>query len=247
MATKSASKSPSGPKSSGAKRSRSTGAGTRGETDGSRGAEARSTASASSQSASGAMGAMPGAGANPFAAFADPAQLAKLKALMTPEQAFELYRQNARLALEIIDASIESTAKLRKLQFASEEEARNMHKRAARRAAEAENPQALMATSQNVSQEAVQSAMAYWGQMFELIVEMQKRLFLIMDNQVADVPGVKQAKAAMGMLPDLSQAQNLVQAMQGVFASGGTAFESMQRVMGDFTRMAQNAVPGAKR
>jgi len=83
--------------------------------------------------------------------------------------------------------------------------------------------------------------------MFDLIVEMQKRLFVIIDNQVADVPGVKQAKAAMGMLPDLSQAQNLVKAMQGVMASGSSAFESMQRVMGDFTRMAQQSMPGVKR
>ena len=83
--------------------------------------------------------------------------------------------------------------------------------------------------------------------MFELVVEMQKRLFTIIEEQVEDVPGVKQAKAAMSMLPDLRQAQNLVSAMQGVLSSGGSAFESMQRVVGDFTRMAQQSMPGAKR
>ena len=80
-----------------------------------------------------------------------------------------------------------------------------------------------------------------------MFVDMQKRLFDIIENQMADVPGVKQARAAMGMLPDLSQAQNLVKAMQGVMTSGGSAFESMQRVMSDFTRMAQDSMPGMKR
>jgi hypothetical protein len=51
----------------------------------------------------------------------------------------------------------------------------------------------------------------------------------------------------LAMMPDMSQAQNLVKAMQGVMSSGGNAFESMQKVMGDFTRMAQQAMPGMKR
>jgi hypothetical protein len=52
------------------------------------------------------------------------------------------------------------------------------------------------------------------------------------------MPGVKQAKAAMAMMPDVSQLQNVVSAMQGVMSSGGSAFESMQKVMGDFARMS---------
>ncbi len=224
MATKTASKKSSSRKSAGAKRA--------------------ATKSAAEQGSEGARAAR---AASAFAAMPDPAQLAKLREMMTPEQAFELYRQNARLALDIIDAAIESTAKMRKLQFEGEEEARAFQKRAARRAADAENPQALLATGQNVGQEAVQKAMTYWSQMFELVVEMQKRLFTIIDDQTKDLPGMKQAKAAMSMLPDLSQTEKLVNAMQGVMSSGGPAFESMQRVMNDFTRMAQQSMPGAKR
>jgi hypothetical protein len=228
MATKTASKSASrGRKTAGAKRTR---------------------AGSGGSAASGSSGhARDAAMANPFAAMNDPAQLARFREMMTHEQAFELYRQNARLALDIIDAAIESTAKMRKLQFEGEEEARSLQKRAARRAAEAENPQALVASGQTVGQEAVHKAMTYWSQMFELVVEMQRRLFTIIDEQVADVPGVKQAKAAMSMLPDLGQAQKLVSAMQGVLSSGSTAYESMQRVMGDFTKMAQQSMPGNKR
>jgi hypothetical protein len=236
MATKTASKTSSSRKTSGAAKRTRAGSKTSGGTE---------TGGASSGGAR--TGGARSAGANAFPGFADPAQFEKLKQMMTPEQAFELYRQNARLALEIMDAAIESTAKMRKLQFQGEEEARAFHKRVARRAAEAENPEALAASSQNVGQEAVQKAMAYWSEMFDLVIEMQKRLFVIIDNQVADVPGVKQARAALGMLPDLSQAQNLVKAMQGVMSSGGSAFESMQRVMGDFTRMAQQSMPGNKR
>ena len=122
-----------------------------------------------------------------------------------------------------------------------------MQKKVLRHAAEATDPQALMAAGQSVTQEAVEKAMRYWGEMFEMIVEMQKRLFALMEEQVAGMPGAKEAKAAMAMMPDLRQAQSLVRAMQGVMSSGGSAFDSMQRVMGDFTRYAQQSVPGLKR
>jgi phasin family protein len=171
-------------------------------------------------------------------AMPDTAQLAKYAKTLTPEQAFELYRANARLALDVIDAAIESTAKMRKLQFAGEEQARTMQKKAARRAAEAGDMPALMAAGQSVTQEAVEQSMAYWSQMFDLVVEIQKRLFTLMEDQTAGMPGVKQAKAAMAMMPDVSQLQNVVSAMQGVMSSGGSAFESMQKVMGDFARMS---------
>ncbi len=175
-------------------------------------------------------------------AMPDTAQLAKYAKTLTPEQAFELYRANARLALDVIDAAIESTAKMRKLQFEGEETARTIQRKAARHAAEAGDVPALMAAGQSVTQEAVERSMAYWGQMFELVVEIQKRLFTLMENQMSDVPGVKQAKAAMAMMPDLTKMQNVVSAMQGVMSSGGSAFESMQKVMGDFARLT-----GAKR
>ncbi|HEX8011844.1 MAG TPA: TIGR01841 family phasin [Casimicrobiaceae bacterium] len=172
--------------------------------------------------------------------------LSKMAKALTPEQAFELYRANARMALEVIDAAIESTAKLRRLQFEGEEEARSMQKKAARHAAEASDPQSLVAAGQAVTQEAVEKAMRYWSQMFDMIVEIQKRLFALIEQQMGDVPGAREAKVAMAMMPDLSQAQNLIKAMQGVLSSGGSAFESMQRVMGDFTRMAQQAVPAPR-
>ena len=171
-------------------------------------------------------------------AMPDAAQFAEYAKTLTPEQAFELYRANARLALDVIDAAIESTAKMRKLQFEGEETARTMQKRAARRAAEAGDVPALMAAGQSVTQEAVERSMAYWGQMFDLVVEIQKRLFTLMEDQMSGVPGVKQAKAAMAMMPDMTQMQNVVSAMQGVMSSGGSAFESMQKVMGDFARMS---------
>jgi phasin family protein len=173
--------------------------------------------------------------------------LAKMTKVLTPEQAFELYRTNARIALDVIDAAIESTAKLRKLQFEGEEEARSMQKKAVRHAAEANDPQSLVAAGQAVTQEAVEKAMQYWTQMFDMIVEIQKRLFALIEQQMGDVPGAREAKAAMAMMPDLRQAQGLVKAMQGMMSSGGSAFESMQRVMGDFTRFAQQSVPGLRR
>lgn len=183
------------------------------------------------------------------AAFAmpDPAQFAKFAKVMTPEQAFDLYKANAGIALEIINAAIENTAKVRKLQFEGEEQARSMQKKAARHAAEAPDAQSLMAAGQSAAQEAVAQSMQYWGQMFELIADMQKRLFTLIEGQMAGVPGVKEAKAAMAMMPDLTPAKDLVAAMQGVMSSGGSTFESMQRVMGDFAKFAQQSMPGIKR
>jgi phasin family protein len=178
---------------------------------------------------------------------ADFGDMAKMARAMTPEQAFELYKANAKLALDVINTAIENTSKLRKLQFEGEEQSRSMQRKAIRHAAEANDPQSLVAAGQSVTQEAVEKAMQYWSEMFSMIVEMQKRLFALMEDQMAGVPGAKEAKAVMAMMPDMKQAQNLVNAMQGVMASGGPAFSSMQRVMGDFARMAQQSMPGGRR
>ena len=167
----------------------------------------------------------------------------KMAKLMTPEQAMDLYKANAKMALDVINAAMENTAKLRRLQFEGEETARAVGRKAARRAAEAGSPDEMMAAGQTSSQEAMEQAMRYWGQMFEMIVEMQKRLFAMMEEQMAGVPGVREAKSAMAMMPDLRPMQNVIQAMQGVVSSGGNAFESMQRVMGDFARL----MPGLRR
>ena len=178
----------------------------------------------------------------------DPKQMAsmdfsKMSKMMTPEQAMELYKANAKMALDIINAAIENTSQLRRLQFEGEEESRAMGRKAAKRAAEAGTPDEMMAAGQTASQEAMEHAMRYWGQMFDLISEMQKRLWVMMEEQMEGVPGVKEAKAAMSMMPDLRGAQNVIKAMQGVVGAGGNAFESMQKVMGDFTKM----MPGMKR
>jgi phasin family protein len=169
--------------------------------------------------------------------------LSKMTKLMTPEQAIDLYKVNSKLALDIINAALENTAELRRLQFEGEEQARAMGRKAARRAAEAGTPNEMMQAGQTASQEAMEQAMRYWGQMFDLIVEMQRRLFAMMEDQMPGVPGVKEARAAMSMMPDLRQAQNVIKAMQNVVSSGGNAFESMQRVMGDFAKY----MPGLRR
>jgi len=179
-------------------------------------------------------------GAGPAGMFnmPDPAQFAKYAKTLTPEQAFEMYRANAKLALEVIENAIESTAKLRKLQFEGEERARSMQRKTARSAAEAGDVPSLMAVGQSAAQEAIEHSMQYWSQMFELIVEIQKRLFSMMESQTAGLPGAKEAKAAMAMMPDMSKMQNVVSAMQGVMSSGGSAFEQMQKVMGDLAKMS---------
>jgi hypothetical protein len=83
--------------------------------------------------------------------------------------------------------------------------------------------------------------------MFDMIVEIQKRLFALMEQQMAGVPGAKEAKAALAMMPDLGQTKDLVSAMRGVMSSGGSALGSMQRVMSDWARMAQQSMPSMPR
>ena len=104
-----------------------------------------------------------------------------------------------------------------------------------------------MAASQSVTQEAVEKSMQYWSQMFDMIVEIQKRLFTLMEEQMAGLPGAKEAKAALAIMPDVGQTRNLVKAMQDVMSSGGSALGSMQRVMGDWTRMTQQSMPSVPR
>jgi phasin family protein len=173
--------------------------------------------------------------------------MGKMAKMMTPEQAIDLYKANAKIALDVINAAIDNTARLRKKQFEAEEEARAFQKKHARNVGEAKDAQSLMVASQGAAQEAMEKSMHYWGEMFELIVEMQKRLFSLIEEQMSGVPGVKEAKAAMAMMPDLRQMQNVVSAMQGVVSSGSSAFETMQRVMGDFAKLAQNSMPGMRR
>ena len=168
--------------------------------------------------------------------------LPKMPKMLTPEQAMEMYRANARMALDVINAAIEGTMRLRRKQFEGEEQAREFQRRHVRAAGEATDPQSLMALGQGAAQEALEKSMHYWGEMFELIVEIQKRLFTLLEEQAQGVPGVKEAKAAFAMLPDLGQMQKVVSALQGVVSSGGSTFESMQRVMGDFARMAQGGL-----
>jgi phasin family protein len=167
--------------------------------------------------------------------------------MLTPEQAIELYKANARLALDVIDAALEGTERLRRKQIEGEETARALSRKHARAAAEASDPQSLMALGRGAAQEAMESSMRYWGEMFDLIVEMQKRLFTLIEQQTHELPGAREARAAMALMPDLSQLAKVVSAMQGVVKSGGVAFEGMQRVMGDFARMAQQAMPQQRR
>jgi phasin family protein len=162
----------------------------------------------------------------------------RMAKMLTPEQAIEMYKANARMALDVINAAIEGAQRVRRKQLEGEEVAREFQKKHARSAAQATDPQSLVALGQGAAQEALEKSMHYWGEMFELIVEIQKRLFTLIEEQAQGVPGVKEARAAMALMPDLGQMQKVVSAMQGVVSSGGTAFESMQRVMGDFARLA---------
>lgn len=180
----------------------------------------------------------------PGASYADMSRMANM---LTPEQAIELYKANARMALDVINAAIESTAKLRRLQYEGEEQARELHRKAAKSAAEAKDPHSLMAVGQGAAQEALEKSMHYWGEMFDLITEIQKRVFTLIEDQASGMPGVKQAKAAMAAMPDLKPMQNVVEAMKGVMGAGGNAFEHMQKVMADFSRMAQPPKSGGRR
>jgi phasin family protein len=175
------------------------------------------------------------------------AEMARMANMLTPEQAIELYKANAKMALDVINAAIDSAAKMRKLQFEGEESAREFGRRTARGAAEAKDPQSLVAVSQEAGREAMEKSLAYWGEMFDLIVEMQKRLFTLIQDQAEGLPGVKQAKAAMAMMPDLGPMKNVVSAMQGMIGSGSGAFTSMQKMMADMAKMAQSSMPGMKR
>jgi phasin family protein len=166
----------------------------------------------------------------------------RMPRMLTPEQAIELYKANARLALDVIDAAIEGAERVRRKQFEGEQQARALSRKHARAAATATDPQALMAAGQGATHEAVESSLRYWQEMFDLIVEIQKRLFTLMDEQAQALPGAREARAALALMPDLTGMQKVVEAMQGVLATGGSSFENMQRAMGDFARMTQGSM-----
>jgi hypothetical protein len=175
------------------------------------------------------------------------ADMSRMANMMTPDQAIELYKANAKMALDVINAAIDNTAKLRRLQFEGEQTVRELGRKTAKGAAEAKDAQALMSMGAEAGREALEKSLAYWGEMFELIVEMQKRLFSLIEEQAEGMPGVKQARAAMKMMPDLGPMQNVVEAMQRMVGSGTGAFGSMQKLMSDMARMAQSSMPGMRR
>ena len=57
------------------------------------------------------------------------AEMARMANMLTPAQAIELYKANAKMALDVINAALDSTAKMRRLQYAGEESAREFGKR----------------------------------------------------------------------------------------------------------------------
>jgi phasin family protein len=155
------------------------------------------------------------------------ADMRAVAAMMTPEQAMDLYKANARMALDIVNAAIEATDKVRRKQFEGEESARAFQRKVGRSAAEARDPQTLMAVGQDAAQEALEKSMRYWGEMFDLISEIQRRVFTLIEEQAEGMPGVRQAKAAMAMMPDLKPLEDVVSAMRGVVSTGGQTFEQM--------------------
>ena len=74
-----------------------------------------------------------------------------------------------------------------------------------------------------------------------------QRVVTLAEDLTSDMPGVKQGKAAMAAMPDLKPMQTVVEAMKGVMGAGGNAFEHMQEVMAEFTRMAQPPKSGGRR
>ena len=211
------------------------------------GAKRRATKrTAASRAKAGAHGSGAGEASAPRGAAGALGQMPRMPKMLTPEQAIDMYKTNARMALDVINAAIEGAERLRRKQFEGEEQARAFQRKHVRAAGEATDPQSLMALGQGAAQEALEKSMHYWGEMFDLIVEIQKRLFTLIEEQTQGVPGVKEAKAAMALMPDLGQMQKVVSAMQGVVSSGGNAFESMQRVMGDFARLAQGSMGGRR-
>jgi hypothetical protein len=167
--------------------------------------------------------------------------------MLTPGQAIELYKANARLALDVIDAAIEGAERVRRKQFEGEQQARALSRKHVRAAAGAADAASLMSAGQGAAQEAVEASLRYWQEMFELIVEVQKRLFTLMDEQAQALPGAREARAALALMPDLSGMQKVVEAMQGVLSSGGGTLENMQRAMGDIARMTQQAMGTSRR
>lgn len=182
----------------------------------------------------------------PAFALPDPAQFAKLAKVATPEQIIELYKANCKAALDIINATLEGTAKMRKLQYEGEEHARAMQQRTAKSIAGASHPNELMAVGSGYTQEAAQKAMQYWSEMFEVAIDMQKRLFGLMEEQMRGVPGFAQLKAATGMMPELGQAHQVVSAMQALLTQGNSAYAAMTKVVNDMTRTAQQNMRGGK-
>ena len=52
----------------------------------------------------------------------------------------------------------------------------------------------LMAAGQGAAQEAMEKSMHYWGEMFDLIAEIQKRVFTLIGEQTEGVPASRRRR-----------------------------------------------------
>ena len=170
-------------------------------------------------------------------------EMAKMAKLMTPEQAIDLYKTNTKLALDVINAALEGTAKMRRLQFEGEEAGAGDGQEGRADGGGGGHPQCADGRQPDRVAGGRRKRDALLGADVRTGRRSAEAPVHADGGSMSGVPGVKEAKAAMAMMPDLRQAQNVVDALQGVVSSGGNAFESMQKVMGDFAKF----MPGAKR
>ena len=173
--------------------------------------------------------------------------MGKMAKMMTPEQAIDLYKANAKIALDVINAAIENTARLRKKQFEAEEEARAFQKKHARNVGRSEG--CAVADGRFAGRRA-----GGHGEVDALLgrdvrADRRDAEATVLADRGADVRRPRRQGGEGGDGDDAGPAADAERrsAMQGVVSSGGSAFETMQRVMGDFAKLAQGSMPGMRR
>ena len=119
--------------------------------------------------------------------------MSKMAKMMTPEQAIDLYKANTKIALDIINAASKALPRCASCNSKARSRLARWDEGGATRSGSGESECADGGGPDRLAGGG-QSAMRYWGQMFELVVDMQKRLFTLMEGQMPACPASRRPR-----------------------------------------------------
>ena len=154
------------------------------------------------------------------------------------EQFFEIWKQQVNAGLQILDALVESDAKMRAAQLAAANETHQRTVEAEKLLAGAKDAQELWNAQCTWASQNAERAAAYWREQFEAMSEANARILKLMQERMQSaVPveaGANSSVAALSAVDAayremLKSSQQLLAFMPGAFGAAAASSEAAQK------------------